>query len=125
MATMTDLKRPKPKAEKSSGKAIETAPSMSYDERPYCHRFTLEGPDLEKLGKAPKDFAGMEPIEATVLLDPITIRDITNKSTDKYEEKRNQSVEFQILKISLGAMSAKKAKKFDAYSDQQKKGPGE
>ena len=109
MATMTDLKRPKPKAEKSSVKAMEAAPSMSYDERPYCHRFTLEGPDLEKLGKAPKDFAGMEPIEATVLLDPITVRDVTNKSTDKYEEKRNQSVEFQILKISLGAMSAKKA----------------
>ena len=120
---MVDLKRPKP----TKKDATKGQPGVNTycDERPYCHRFTLEGPDLEKLGKVPKDFAGMEPITAMVTLDPITVRDITNKTTDTYEEKRNQSVEFQILSISLGEMTAKKAKKFDTYNDQQKKGPRE
>lgn len=108
---MIDLKRAKPKkSEKEDAKDVPaTAGSPAYDERPYCHRFTLEKPDLEKMGLSPNSFAGMEPIEATVVLDTITIRDVTSKSGNKYDESRDQSVEFQIVKISLGKLTAKKS----------------
>lgn len=125
---MIDLKRAKPKKGDKGDTRASIAP-VTYDEaseeRPYNLRFTLEGPELEKLGLTPDSFAGMEPIQATVLLDPINIRDIKSKGGDHYEKNRNQSVEFQVLKIALGAMSKAKPKKFDAFNDQQKKGPGE
>ena len=127
MANMIDLKRAKPPKEQKSSdeKDSPMTSGPSYEERPYCLRFTLEKPELEKLGKQPKDFSGMEPIAATVMLDPITIRDNESKSEDRYNENSNKSVEFQVLSISFGDMTAKKAKKFDTYADQQKKGPGE
>lgn len=121
---LIDLKRSKPPKSKGDGtKAATIGPS--YDERPYNLRFTLEGPELEKLSLTPSSFANMEPVQAVVLLDPINIREIHTKSTDPYDKNRNQSVEFQILSISMGDMTAKKGKKFDTYNDQQKKGPGE
>lgn len=121
---LTDLKRAKPPKEKASDKGQPATIGPSYEERPYCLRFTLEGPELEKLGLSPSNFAGMEPMTATVKLDPITIRDITNKTTDKWEEKRNQSVEFQILAIEFGSMKAKEKSKFSSYDEQKNRGPG-
>lgn len=121
---LTDLKRPKPKNEK---KDSDKEPSIgpSYEERPYCLRFTLEAPELEALGITPQAFKDMEPITASVVVDPISIRDIESKSEDKWDKNRNQSVEFQIMKIDFGALAPKKDQKFSGFSKQQKKGPGE
>lgn len=118
---LIDMKRPKP--EKKDKKGLEAVPSGSYDERPYNMRFTLEAPELKLLGLKAADFAGMEPITATVVLDPISIRDITSKTDNDYDRNSNQSVEFQVQKIDLGTLTAKTPSKFDAVNDQRKKGP--
>jgi len=127
---LIDLKRPKPKNEKKGGnKTMDATVGPSYEERPYCLRFTLESPELEALGITPHAFKDMEPITATILVDPISIRDIESKSEDQcqWDKNRNQSVEFQIMKIDLGTMTPKKEKdqKFAGFNSQQKKGPGE
>lgn len=121
---MIDLKRPKPKEDKKANKAAMVE-GPYWEERPYCLRITLEKPELEKLGLTPQSFKDMEPIKATVLLDPITIRDIESKSSYKYDENRNESVELQVLEIEFGAMTKKKSSKFNSFSNQNKKGPGE
>lgn len=123
--SMIDLKRAKPKKGDTRANIAPAAVDGGSEERPYNLRFTLEGPELEKLGLTPDSFAGMEPIQATVLLDPINIRDIKSKGGDLYDKNRNQSVEFQVMKIAFGEMAKAKPKKFDAFNDQQKKGPGE
>jgi len=120
---LIDMKRPKPKKKDTKGTIAE--PVSSYDERPYCMRFTMEAPELELLGLKPSDFSGMEPITATVVLDPISIRDIEVKNADDWSRNNNKSVEFQVMKIDLGEMKAKAPSKFDNVNDQKKAGPGE
>jgi len=121
---LVDMKRPKPA--KKSTKGPEAAPiSGNYEERPYSMRFTLEAPELEALGLKPSDFAGMEPITATVVLDPINIRDIESKAADEWSRNSNKAVEFQVMKIDLGAMTKKTPGKFDSVNKQKKKGPEE
>ena len=120
---LIDLKRPKPK--KKDTKNTMAEPVGGYDERPYSLRFTLEAPELEALGLKPSDFAGMEPITATVVLDPISIRDIESKTADPWSQNSNKAVEFQVMKIDLGTMSTKKPSKFDNVNGQKKAGPGE
>lgn len=123
---MIDLKREKPEPDKNANKLVDApATSSYYEERPYCHRITLEKPDLERLGMTPQSFKDMKPFEATVLLDPIVIRDIESKSSEKWNENNNQSVELQVLKVDIGALSKKEEGKFGKFNDQNRKGPGE
>lgn len=122
MDKMVDLKRPKPKVKEDSKKAGE---ATSHEERPYCLRVTLEAPELEALGLKPSDFSDMKPFTATVVLDPINIRDIECKTEDTWDKNRNKSVEFQIMKISIGELTSKKESKFAKFNDQNKKGAGE
>mgnify|MGYP001197091182 FL=1 len=119
---MTDLKRAKPpkEKEKSDGKECCSPSGPSYEERPYCLRFTLEKPELEKLGLEPKAFSKMDPFTATVVIEPITIRDNESKTTEKYNQNSNKSVEFQIMKISLGEMAAAPASLAAAIDDADK-----
>ena len=120
---MIDLKRAKPPKEKNKkSDGTESGPSIgpSYEERPYCLRFTLEKPELEKLGLEPKAFSKMDPFTANVVIEPITIRDNESKTTDKYNEKSNKSVEFQILKISLGEMATAAASLSSAIEEADK-----
>lgn len=120
---LIDLKRPKPKKKDTNN--TEAKPVSNYDERPYSMRFTLEAPELEALGLKPSDFAGMEPITATVVLDPISIRDIESKTEDPWSQNSNKAVEFQVMKIDLGTLVKKKPSKFDNVNGQKKAGPGE
>jgi hypothetical protein len=120
---LIDLKRPKPK--KKDTKGDMAFPSSSYEERPHSMRFSLEAPELDLLGLKPSDFSNMELITATVVLDPISIRDIESKTADEWDLNRNKSVEFQIMKIDLGTLTAKRPNKFGSFNDQKKKGPGE
>lgn len=120
---LIDLKRPKPKKKDTKGPIAE--PVGGYDERPYCMRFTMEAPELDALGIKPSAFVDMEPITATVVLDPISIRDIESKTEDSWSKNRNKAVEFQVMKIDLGALVKKKPSKFDAVSRQKKAGPEE
>lgn len=120
---LIDLKRPKQK--KKDTKGDMAFPSSSYEERPHSMRFTLEAPELEALGLKPSDFAGMEPITATVVLDPISIRDIESKTEDPWSQNSNKAVEFQVMKIDLGTLVKKKPSKFDNVNGQKKAGPGE
>ncbi len=115
---MIDLKRVKQKNEK---KDDTVAPSdlSQYDERPYCLRFTLEKPELEKLGLTPQSFGGMKPVTAMMEIEPITIRDIEQKKGDW--DGGNQSVEFQITAINIEGV---KGSKFKDYNDAQEEGPG-
>lgn len=121
---LVDLKRENPKEPKEKGdEPVKT--SSYYEERPYCLRFTLEAQELDKLGLKPGDFSGMEPMLATVEVEPITIRDIEMKGGDDYDKNRNSSVEFQIRKIEFGAMKKKQGSKFGSFNSENKKGPGE
>jgi len=120
---LIDLKRPKPK--KKDTKGDMAVPSSSYEERPYNLRFTLEAPELEALSLKPSDFVGMDPITATVVLDPISIQDIESKSEDPWSRNSNKAVAFQVMKIDLGALVKKTPNKFDNVNGQKKKGPGE
>lgn len=120
---LIDMKRPKPKKKDAKNSVAIDAPE--YDERPYNMRFSLEAPELNLLGLKPSDFAGMEPITATVVLDPISIRDIENKNADEWSRNNNKAVEFQVMKIDLGTLTAKKPSKFDNVNGQKKAGPGE
>ncbi len=126
MEKMIDLRRPKPpeKKGKTAG-GVEAATEPYYEERPYCLRFTLESPELEALGLTPQTFKEMEPFTATVVLDPINIRDIEAKTENDYDKNRNKSVEVQVMKISIGSLTRKKESKVKAFNDQNKKGPGE
>lgn len=120
---MIDLKRAKPPKEKgktSDGKECCPPSGPAYEERPYCLRFTLEKPELEKLGLEPKAFSGMDPFTANVVIEPITIRDNESKTTDKYNQNGNKSVEFQILKISLGEMATAPASLSSAIEEADK-----
>jgi hypothetical protein len=118
---MIDLKRSKPKNAKTTER--EEVVTRAYNERPYSLRFTLEKPELDKLGLTTSSFVGMEPFQATVMLDPINVRDITSKND--YDENNNQSVEVQVMSISIGDMITKKTRKFGVYNAMRKKGPGE
>ena len=120
---MIDLKRAKPKKEKDTEKdSPQTLVGPSYDERPYCLRFTLEKPELEKLGLTPQSFSGMVPVTATIEIEPITIRDIETK--DNHGDTSCCSVEFQIKKISIEGTEDKESSKFKDYDDAQEEGPG-
>ncbi len=126
---LIDLKRtiPKEKKEDSKDGMTGSPPAPASEERPYCLRITLEKPELDKLGLTPQSFSGMEPIEARVLLDPVTIRDVQSRTGDKWEERRNQSVEFQILAIELGQMKARepeKPSKYAAFKRMKEADPG-
>lgn len=120
---LIDMKRPKPKKKDAKNSVAIAAPE--YDERPYNMRFSLEAPELNLLGLKPSDFANMELITATVVLDPISIRDVESKTADEWDRNRNKSVEFQVMKIDLGTLTAKRPNKFGSFNDQKKKGPGE
>ncbi len=121
---MIDLKRPKPKKEKNTKDMPMPCDESYHDERPYCLRFTLEKPELDKLGLTPQSFSGMKPVTATVLIDPITIRDVERKNSKGEVDNDSKSVEFQIMEIAVGNMSKKETSKFKEYDDAQDEGPG-
>lgn len=120
---LIDMKRPKPKKKDAKNSVAIDAPE--YDERPYNMRFSLEAPELNLLGLKPSDFVGMEPITATVVLDPINIRDIESKTEDPWSRNSNKAVEFQVMKIDLGTLKKAAPSKFDSVNKQKKAGPGE
>lgn len=105
-SNMVDLRRLKPPKEKK--KDTSTSVEPVYEERPYCLRFTLEAAELDKLGLEPMSFSDMKEITATFVIDPISIRNIENKSEDKYDINRNKSVEFQIMQIGFDNNAIKK-----------------
>lgn len=123
---LVDLKRPKPAKKETTEKVAAVA--SSWDERPYCMRFTFQKPELDKLGLKPEDFVGMEPITATVVLDPINIRSIESKSEDDYDKNNNKAVEVQVIKIDLGKLVPRKPgidEKIKKANAIKNAGPGE
>ena len=127
---MIDMKRPAPKKEKGGGAGkVPMPPAVGgREERPYCMRFTFEAEELKAMGMKPSDFAGMKPMMMTMEVEPITIRDIQNKGADEYDKQRNQSVEFQIMKVGKPETMLKKKMGSDMMNDfkgENEKGPGE
>ncbi|MCE5336815.1 MAG: hypothetical protein LLG06_19735 [Desulfobacteraceae bacterium] len=123
---MIDLKRPKPKPVKEAKNTVPSIGMPAGEERPYCMRFTMEKPELEAMGMKPTDFTAGKAIQCMVEIDPITVRNIESKAADKYDENRNQSVEFQVLKIGdMKPMAGKKQSAMKGFHDENAKGPGE
>jgi hypothetical protein len=116
---LVDLKRPKPPKDKNSKADQPCTVDPSYEERPYCLRFTLENHELEKLGVTPQSFGGMEPIMATIEIEPISIRHIESKNPDNYDKEHNKSVEFQIMKIGFEDMKVKAPSKVASWNKLQ------
>lgn len=111
---MIDLKRPKRKTESNTPEVT----SSSDEEWAYRLRFSLEGPELRKLGADVNSFTLGKPMTATIEMVPINIR--SNKSTGR-ERPGDEVVEFQIRKIDIPV----KKTKYGAFATQKEKGPGE
>ena len=119
-AELIDMKRPKPKKEKSP----ETISSPYHEDYPYGLQITLQKEELDKLGITAASFDVGKSVSFSASGKVTAVRQAVNKNTNSKSPDESASVEIQITELSLDG--AKKAPKsaFKTFQEKQTQGPG-